>query len=190
MIFRFKRGNFAIKLEAQGFKNNELEKVKDAAKHVVYALSSHEFKEFCLNYSYKIKVRASNYRWWRRRYVWKNVFDFWYNKNESRQHIYKKIISGSETLNPEVDNEADIYLKIDRRNKRGVLGYTYPNSRWQWIYNWFFRQGDVESIAVNIAHEYAHKAGYGHEYKNTTRRKYSVPYAIGYFVRDFTRAKK
>ena len=104
----------------------------------------------------------------------------------SKEEIYMHLMAGEETLSEDgEDGEADIFMELDRRSSRNVLGYTYSNTTKQWIYNSFFTNGDDWDIAGNIVHEWVHKMGYGHAYKRTATRQYSVPYAVGYFVRDY-----
>jgi hypothetical protein len=88
------------------------------------------------------------------------------------------------------DNEADIFLKIDRTDKPGVIGYTYSNTKWQWIYSRILREWGAQDIAGNLAHEWCHKIGFEHESSWTSKREHSVPYAIGYYVRDFIIEKR
>ena len=76
-----------------------------------------------------------------------------------------------------------------RRSKRNVLGYTYSNTKTQWVYNYFFTNGGIEDIAGNMVHEWVHKMGFGHASKNNSTRKYTVPYAVGYFVKEYVEKK-
>ena len=74
---------------------------------------------------------------------------------------------------------------LDKRYKKGVLGYTYPSTVKQWIYKSFFIDATYKEVSQNLTHEWMHKIGFGHPSKKTSTRKYSVPYACGYFVRDY-----
>lgn len=112
-------------------------------------------------------------------------FGFEYDGNGRTEtdgaRVLEIIRSGAETLSPEADGEADI--NIDLGYGRAV-GYTYPNSAWQWINQWFLDSSNVTEadIAGNIAHEYMHKLGFGHAYRSHATRQYTVCYAIGYLV--------
>jgi len=95
---------------------------------------------------------------------------------------YEVIKTGAEVLNGKVDNEADINLNVDRSFGRKCIGYTYKSSAWQYICQWVMNSWGPEDIASNLAHEWCHKMSYKHEYKRTSRRQYSVPYAVGDYV--------
>jgi uncharacterized protein YjaZ len=95
-------------------------------------------------------------------------------------------MAGKEVLREAKNYQADIVLRIDRRRRRGVLGYTYPSSIKQWIYSWFLKS-DFKSVAGNLAHEWCHKMGYKHAYKYNSTRHHTVPYAVGDYVAGITR---
>lgn len=59
-----------------------------------------------------------------------------------------------------------------------VHGYTYPNTDKIWLNGKYHTGTTVCSEASNLAHEGSHKVGYGHDFKATKRRPYSVPYSI------------
>lgn len=98
--------------------------------------------------------------------------------------VFETIMSGAEKLSPEIDGEADISVTLDARDAGSVIGYTYPNTRMQWIYASFFGRATPADIAGNLAHEYCHKIGFEHEFNFTSLRQYTVPYAIGYLTRE------
>jgi hypothetical protein len=103
-------------------------------------------------------------------------------RNRSNQEILSHIKTGSETLSPEKDHEADIDLDIYYRNNRTV-GYTYQHKMRQWINRKFFRSMSLWGVQGNIAHEWGHKMGFEHDYKKTKRRPFSVCYQINQLVR-------
>ena len=176
---------FKVNLIAKNFDNdsNDKHKLLLAITKMADVMSSEDFKDFVLNYYYQSYKCTGSL--WNKKCKYYMRYRFRYNKDKTREQIYNHLMTGSEVLLPEEDNEADIRLKLDKSYKKGVLGYTYPNTVWQWIYNWFFSEGTVDQIAGNLAHEWCHKMGYGHESKYNKYRRYTVPYAIGYFVRDF-----
>lgn len=172
-----------VEIETFDLTDDEERRVELARFKIEKAINSVEFKSFVLGYSWD-KITVSGFLWWKK-YHSETINHFASTKMSNLQ-VYDHIMSGAESLTPFKDQVIKIYLRIDRRNKRGVLGYTYPNSKWQWVYNWFFRSGTVSEIAGNIGHEGpGHKMGFEHDYKYTQRREFSVPYAIGYFIRDF-----
>ncbi len=182
-IIKSSFGNFNVSLEARNFKEKDIPLLEASVSKMARALGSDNFEDFCLRYSYKSQS-CTGYWWWKK---CKSIIhkSFRWNKELCRKEIYDKLMSGKETLSPDHDNEADVFLSLDKKNKKGVLGYTYPSTNWQWIYNWFFKTGNADSIAGNIAHEWCHKMGFGHERKYNSLRSKTVPYAVGYFVRDF-----
>lgn len=144
-----------------------------AAGYVEEYINSDEFQKFVLNFSfidYNDKVQKK----------------FHYT-NLSNQEVLAKILSGSETLSPEEDHEADIQIELDNSWSRNVIGYTYPTTPWQWIYAKFFHNWSAEEIAGNIMHEWLHKIGFDHEYQYTYNREYSVNYALGYACEEFAK---
>lgn len=63
-------------------------------------------------------------------------------------------------------------------SRKGTVGYTYPNVNKIWMNERLHKNFDSCRSASNLAHEGSHKIGYGHDYKRTSRRPYSVPYSI------------
>lgn len=172
-----------LRLEYSNFNDEEVDKLIKAAEHFIKAINSKEFKNFILNFGYESKICSG--RFWNKKCVSVNIPNFKDNNDKSNMEIYNHLMTGKEVLSNDSDKEIDIEIILDRRNKKGVLGYTYANTTRQWIYNSFFRSGSIEDIAGNIAHEWTHKMGYTHDFRYTPTREYSVPYAVGYFVRDY-----
>ncbi len=61
---------------------------------------------------------------------------------------------------------------------KGVVGYTYPNSRRIWMNRRLHGKMSPCERSANIGHERSHKLRYEHSLKRHSKRKYSVPYAI------------
>ena len=158
--------------------------LRRAARHIVECVNSEDFETFVLNYKYEYTVTTGSL-WWKKYYK-KCHEGFNWNDGKSNKDIYDSIMSGAESLREEVDNEIDIDLVVDRRNKRGVVGYTYPNSIKQWVYSWVLRT-DHYKVSGNLVHEWCHKLGYGHTYRYNSTREYTVPYAIGRYVSNWKR---
>jgi hypothetical protein len=171
-----------IKLETEGLSETEEIKVHLARNIIESIINSDDFKNYIINFKYMLRYSTGRL-WWRRQFSEFRV-GFPYT-HLSNYDVYKLIMSGAETLTPEVDQEADINIKVDRRNRRGVIGYTYKSSKWQWIYSWVLKRYSVQQIAGNMFHEYLHKQGFGHPFRNTIDRKYSVPYALGNYIANF-----
>lgn len=179
---------FKVMLNTSNFYDNDKIKLQDAAQWMAEALGSKEFQDFCIHFGYDLK--ACSGRWWWKTCSIHHYSEFEDNDNYSNEEIYDLLMTGKETLSSEgKDGEADIFLELDRRSNRKVLGYTYATTTTQWIYNNFFHNGSVGDIAGNLTHEWCHKMGFTHTYRFTPSRPYSVPYAIGYFVRDYVEKK-
>lgn len=96
----------------------------------------------------------------------------------SNMEIYDKIMSGAETLEPDVDFEIDVYAEMYHSVGK-VVGYTKPNTLKTWVNRKFFNHYSYAEVAGNIFHEWLHKVGYGH---SSAKDHTSVPYALGYIM--------
>ena len=131
------------------------------------AINSKFFKEKILNHTYKNKPR------------------FIYNNGLSNQEIFDKIISGAESLNPDVDYEADLYLNLDKSPRRGrTIGYTNENTNHIYTYETWFDDKPIYEYSGHIAHEWCHKLGFEHQKNPSKKRQYTVPYAVGNLIRE------
>ena len=171
-----------VSIATEGLSQDEMVKVLLAEKHMEKAINSKEFKDFVLNYEFSYSYYTGRF-WWKRHHV--EHGKHFTSTHLTNYQVYEKIMSGAETLSPEHNHEADIFLKIDRHNKKSVLGYTYQNTKWQWAYISFFRRASVKQLAGNMMHEWLHKISFGHDFKRTARRPFSVNYAIGYWVSNY-----
>jgi hypothetical protein len=159
-------------------------KIDKAVLDLNVIVNSVEYNTWCLSFHRQVSVVTRRFlgvptktelRWYK---------GFSSTKLTNSQ-VLDRILSGSETLTPIKDEEADINLSIDWDGSKRVVGYTYPNSVWQWINGWFIKSGSVADIRGNIWHEYMHKLGFTHPRKYSVTRQNSVPYQHGYYVRDF-----
>jgi hypothetical protein len=164
---------------ASDLTSEEKEKIDIAANYLQGVVNTEEFKEFVLNY-YWFKEIQTGMLWWKK-YRHEKMTNF-HDTDLLNFEVYNLIMSGAETLDPSHDKTANIYLHIDRRFRRRVIGYTYPTTKWQWIYDWAFKSFTIPEIAGNIFHEWLHKIGFEHEYKYSFSRNHSVPYALGTYV--------
>lgn len=97
----------------------------------------------------------------------------------TNEEIYKKIVSGATELEPKEDREANIHIEIYYSRWSRTIGYTYPNTVWQWFNRKYLsvtKKGKI-SMANNMMHEYCHKCGFGHQSRGYTRM--NVPYFYG-----------
>lgn len=177
--------NFTVKLVCESdLTTDEMITLHKATRHMAITLGGADFERFCRMYHYSYTT-STGYLWWakRTRHI---VEGFKLSEGRTGAQVHHHLMKGAEILRPDANNTADITLVVDRRNKRGVLGYTYPNSVKQWVYSWLLRT-DYRRVAGNLAHEWCHKMGYGHEFRYNSTRKHTVPYAVGDFVGGIVR---
>lgn len=103
-------------------------------------------------------------------------------RQKSNLDIYDHIMSGAETLSPEVDYELDLSLD-DYYSVKKVIGYTYPNTATVYTNTKYFDSDDIspdyhhrKQSGSNFLHEYFHKLGFSHDFSNTKRRPRSLCY--------------
>jgi hypothetical protein len=160
--------NFEVRAETSGFNGTQQSKIDEAADLIKKVVSSEEFKNKVLNHTYKGK---------------KTYVD---NSGLSNAEIYKKIIEGSEKLSPSRDNEMDLDLET-YYTSANVVGYTLPNVMRIWMNTKYLNSRPAWNVTTNMMHEWLHKLGFVHDQKHNPSRPYSVPYAIGYLVRDLAK---
>ena len=101
---------FRVNLESQQFFANDLIKLNKAVKYVEEFINSDYFDSFVLGFSFTDQDDSL-------------VKHFHYT-TFTNVEVLAIILSGSETLTPEVDNEADIKIELDTSWTRNVIGYT------------------------------------------------------------------
>lgn len=166
----------------EGFSDKQWEKISRAGQLWEKAWNDPSFQDNVLHYITEYTY-STGWLWWKKYHrVHHSGF---IGTDHTPAMVLESLLSGAEKLSPIVDHEADVILACG--NKSGVLGWTYPNIAKQWISRWFLDSSSVAEIAGNLAHEYCHKLGYVHPYKNTPSRPHTVPYAIGYLTRNFAK---
>lgn len=130
--------------------------------------------------SYEFRKRVLNHRYFGRR-------GFAQNRGLSNHQIYRKILQGMETRYPYRNNAMDVEIELYSDYKSNVIGYTKSRSRRIWMNNKYFNRHSASEVAAHLTHEWLHKLGFDHEKEKCDNRKYSVPYAIGYIVKDLAR---
>lgn len=139
-----------------------LQRYKEAADLMVRVVNSDEFRQEVLAHKF-------------------NGAPGFASTGNSPQEVLGKLIGGSEVLSPGVDHVWSWDVVFYRANN-STVGYTYPNVTTLWVNTKFMDQYDLADIARNQVHEITHKLGFGHDFKPTKRRPYSVPYAVGSIV--------
>jgi hypothetical protein len=132
--------------------------------------------------SEEFRLRVLNHQW-------DGQTQFANNEGLSNEEILEKILRAEEYLSPTttyvIDLELSLYTpKWWQAGQRNVIGYTNPGEPRIYMNTNFFRGFTPAEVAGNLAHEWCHKLGFGHAFQETAERPYSVPYAVGYMVRD------
>lgn len=155
----------------ENFNNQQYDKLMQAKQLVEMIINSAAFKNRVLNFSYQGKK------------------EFVQNSGMSNKQIYDFLMTGAEQYPEKTasDHEMDYDLVLYKPKwyqSKNVLGYTSRDTNIIHINKKFFNDAEVNQIAMNLVHEWTHKMGFDHDFKRTDRRPYSVPYGIGYLVRD------
>lgn len=111
-------------------------------------------------------------------------YAFAQNRGLSNAQIYRKILSGVEKLYPYYNNAMDVEIEMYSDYESKVLGYTRPSTKRIWMNTKYFNKHTRAEVASHLTHEWLHKLGFDHEKEKCKDRAYSVPYAIGYIVKD------
>jgi hypothetical protein len=112
---------------------------------------------------------------------------FAHNRGLSNAQIYHRILAGAEKLLPYKNNTMDVEVELYTKNDSTVIGYTKPLSRRIWMNTKYFNRHSHGEVASHLTHEWLHKLGFDHERERTPDRKFSVPYAVGYIIRDLAK---
>lgn len=158
---------FDINAELSGFSRNQEDKVLKAFDLIKRVIATDEFRNKVLS----------------KKYAGKNKFVD--NDGLTNAQIYKKILQGSELLNPTKNNVMDLHLKTYFEEKN-VIGYTMPSIKTIYLNSRYLNMDkfEINEVAMNLTHEWLHKLGFKHAVKVTPSRPHSVPYAIGYIMRE------
>lgn len=148
-----------------GFDSSDEAKYDEAVAIVKKVVATEAFRTKILNHTYNGTKSFSN------------------NNGLSNKQIYQSILDAAEKLTPTKNNTIDVGVKLYYENN-SVVGYTTPSITYFNVNTKFFDQYDPNEVAGNLFHEWLHKLGYGHDSTATARRPYSVPYAVGYLIRD------
>jgi hypothetical protein len=140
-------------------------KYNKAVALVKKVVATEAFRNKILNYTYLGKKQFAD------------------NKGRTNAQIYQSILDGAEALKPVKNNTMDLGVKMYTQAS-SVVGYTNPSITYINVNTKFFNTYATNQVAGNLFHEWLHKLGYGHDASATAKRPYSVPYAVGYMIRD------
>lgn len=158
---------FEVHVDMTGFTRNQEDKIHEAMDMIKRVIGTDQFKKRVLGYLFNGRRQFNN------------------NNGQTNAQIYKTMLLGSEKLTPGSNNAMDIQIRPYFENST-VIGYTMPNTGAIYLNTKFLDMTSFtpNQVAMNLTHEWLHKLGYGHDFNNTPTRPYSVPYAIGYIMRD------
>lgn len=156
---------FDVNLKLTNFKAEQEAKMLTAVALIKKVVASDEFRDRILNHEYEGKKCFKD------------------NLGLTNAQIYQKILNASETLNPGNNNAMDVELEL-YFEPANTIGHTYPNVKQIWMNTKYYDKFSPVYITDNLFHEWLHKIGFDHEVKFSNTRRFSVPYAIGYLVRE------
>lgn len=160
---------FEVNPKMIGFDAAQSDKVLTAGELIKEVVASQEFKNKILNHKYKGK---------------KTFVD---NNGLTNAQIYAKILEAAEVVaGAGANNTMDLELELYSASTN-VVGYTLPSVVRVWMNKKFFNTFKPYQVAGNMFHEWLHKVGFGHDFEATASRPYSVPYAVGYIVREMAK---
>jgi len=153
-------GNLNIAPKLTNFNEEQTEKMIESLKRLKVVINSEEFRTRIIEHTFK------------------EEYTFVDNGGYTNEDIYNILMTGEEILIPGADQEMDIDVTMYYKNN-STVGYTYKNTVRTWVNAKFFYRHSFGDVAANVTHEWTHKLGFDHDYKNNSERPYSVPYAVG-----------
>lgn len=156
---------FDIKAQLFEFDRDDEEKVLRAFEIIKKVVSSREFRNRVLDYTYQGK---------------KQFVD---NNGKTNAQIYQILVDGREELRPSVNNQMDLELQL-YYSWKSTVGYTTPGELRIYMNTKFFDPYTSSEVAGNVFHEWTHKLGFNHASSYSVSRDSSVPYAIGYIIEE------
>jgi hypothetical protein len=157
--------SFKTNVTMYDFTSTQEEKYEDAVALVKKVVATEAFRKAVINHTYSGSKQFAN------------------NNGKTNDQIYQSILDAAEKLTPLKNNTLDVGVKMYYADN-SVVGYTNPSITYFNVNTKFFNSYDINEVAGNLFHEWLHKVGYGHDSTATTRRPYSVPYAVGYMIRN------
>lgn len=156
---------FDVNYVLTNFDRGSEEKLLKAIEIIKKVIASNQFRSKVLNFTFQGKKQ------------------FFENKGLSNEEIYQKILEGSEDLKPDDDNQMDLELEL-YYSWTSTVGYTTPGAMKIYLNSKFYNPFTPSEVAGNVFHEWTHKLGFEHATNYSNERDSTVPYAIGYLIRD------
>lgn len=157
--------SFMTNIELLNFSSTQEDKYNQAIEIVKLVVGTEEFRTRILGHT------------------WNGSKQFADNGGKTNSQVYQSILDAAEKLRPEKNNTLDLEVELYYANN-SVVGYTNPSVTQIWVNTKFFSGFEPNEVAGNLFHEWLHKLGYGHDSTATAKRPYSIPYAVGYIIRD------
>lgn len=156
--------SFQTNVDLMNFSATQENKYNEAIAIVKKVVATEKFRNTILKYSY-------------------NGTGMFSTTSKSNSQVYQSILDAAEKLTPSKNNTMDLGVKLYYEDNT-VIGYTNGSITYINVNTKFFNQFSANEVAGNLMHEWLHKLGYDHDFDVTARRPYSVPYAVGYLIRD------
>lgn len=156
---------FDAEFNLTNFEVADEEKLAKAIEIIKKVIATDEFKDKVLNFTYNGK---------------KEFID---NRGYTNGQIYQILLRGKEKLKPEINHKMDLELELYYSNQNTV-GYTMVNTMKIWMNTKYFDVYTPSQVAGNVFHEWTHKLGFDHATTYSVSRDYSVPYGLGYLIRQ------
>ncbi len=164
---------FTVDARLRNYAGADRVKILSAIEVMKTVINSREFQEQILNFTFKGDRR------------------FHQNEGLSNEQIYQQLMDAREHLMPETPGVVNLDLSLYtpkwwQVTQRNVVGYTNPDSMRIYMNTKFFRKFTADEVAGNMTHEWIHKMGFSHDFNDNPDRPFSVPYAIGYIMRELS----
>lgn len=157
--------SFGTNVDLMNLTTTQATKYNKAVALVKKVVATEKFRTSILNHTYNGSKTFAN------------------NNGLTNAQIYQSILDAAEKLTPAKNNTMDLGVKFYYQANT-VVGWTNSSITYINVNTKYFNIYEINEVAGNLFHEWLHKLGYGHDSSSTTRRPYSVPYAVGYLIRD------